>query len=218
MSRLFSEEEIYEKFRPYVSSNDLDEIMEEMTETKAVVIPDNATNGDMVKFMFPNCEVYEHKVNTNSQGEIIVGYDVFLYAYHPSKSDNGLGFGIRVFFDIMWWNAPYMEGGRRMSKTIQRPLACRNAHCGAMCYPAQAEDMFTFCGGNPYKCFNYERRDDLYRQTEILDKVKKARKEIDELDGDYLTTYEGASKIGYGKYVPIEDVLEILDKLISESE
>lgn len=65
------------------------------------------TNGDMIKAMFPNCEVFEYKVKTNSKGDIVVGYDVFLYAYHPAKSDTGLGFGIKVFFDVMWWNAPY---------------------------------------------------------------------------------------------------------------
>ena len=99
-----------------------------------------------------------------------------------------------------------------MSKTIQRPLACRNAHCGAMCYPAQAEDMFTFCGGNPYKCFNYERRDDLYRQTELLDKIKKAREEIRKLD-DINPDYPMDRTI----HVSRNEVLEILDKLI-ESE
>lgn len=42
-------------------------------------------------------------------------------------------------------------------KTIQRPLECRNAHCGAMCSPAQAEGVY-----NPNRCIFYERRDDLY--------------------------------------------------------
>lgn len=99
-----------------------------------------------------------------------------------------------------------------MSKTIQRPLACRNAHCGAMCSPADAEDLYTMFGGNPNKCFNYERRDDLYRQTEILDKVKKAREEMAKLttppqyhDEDYYIC-------------GVDDCLEILDKMIAESE
>lgn len=103
-----------------------------------------------------------------------------------------------------------------MNKTIQRPLACRNAHCGAMCSPADAE----FFGSNPSKCFNYERRDDLYRKTEILDKVKRARQDIAELDGkyeqiNYGTYYE--NKMDSDKYVRISEVLAILDKLI-ESE
>lgn len=51
-----------------------------------------------------------------------------------------------------------------------------------------------------------------------LDEIEKVREEIDELDGEYLTIYDGTSKIGSGKYVYIEDVLEILDKLILENE
>lgn len=51
-----------------------------------------------------------------------------------------------------------------------------------------------------------------------LDKVKQAREEIDELDGEFLTIYDGTNKLGSGKYVYIEDVLEILDRLITESE
>lgn len=101
-----------------------------------------------------------------------------------------------------------------MSKILQRPLACRNAHCGAFCCPADA----SFWGGNPSRCYNYERRDDLYRDDKLLDKVKKAREEIDELDGEFLTIYDGTNKLGSGKYVYIEAVLEILDKLIEESE
>lgn len=50
-----------------------------------------------------------------------------------------------------------------------------------------------------------------------LDRIKKAREEIDELDGEFLTIYDGTNKLGSGKYVYIEAVLEILDKLI-ESE
>ena len=99
-----------------------------------------------------------------------------------------------------------------MSKTIQRPLACRNAHCGAMCSPADAEDLYTMFGGNPNKCFNYERRDDLYRQTELLDKIKKAREEIRKLD-DINPDYPMDRSI----HVSRNEVLEILDKLI-ESE
>lgn len=101
-----------------------------------------------------------------------------------------------------------------MSKTIQRPLACRNAHCGAMCSIADAEDMFTFFGGNPNKCPNYERRDDLYRQPELLDKLKKAREEIDDLDRYFDNDYFSSNNDAMFK---CNEVLEILDRLI-ESE
>lgn len=100
-----------------------------------------------------------------------------------------------------------------MSKTIQRPLACRNAHCGAMCYPAQAEDMFTIWGGNPNKCPDYERRDDLYRQTELFDKIKKAREEMES------KLYKGATSTEFiWRNAGVNMCLEIMDKLIAESE
>ena len=50
-----------------------------------------------------------------------------------------------------------------------------------------------------------------------LDKVKQAREDIDELDGEFLTLYDGTNKLCSRKYVYIDEVLEILDKLI-ESE
>ena len=72
---------------------------------KGTPLPQNTTNGDMIKAMFPNCEICEHKVRTMSQGEIVVGYDVFLYISRSTKSE--MRFGIKTFFDTMWWNAPY---------------------------------------------------------------------------------------------------------------
>ena len=58
-----------------------------------------------------------------------------------------------------------------------------------------------------------------YRKNSIpLDRIKKAREEIDELDGEFLTIYDGTNKLGSGKYVYIEAVLEILDKLIESEE
>ena len=115
-----------------------------------------------------------------------------------------------------------------MSKTIQRPLACRNAHCGAMCCPIQAEEMYRIWGGNPNKCPYYERRDDLYRKTEILDKIKQARKQIiDEKDfayADFEQYKEEVLGVEAGE-LPDDDFrygmercLEILNKLIAESE
>lgn len=70
-----------------------------------------------------------------------------------------------------------------MAKIIQKPLVCREAHCGVMCSPIDAEDMFTFYGSNPNKCPNYERRDDLYRNNELdgeylIEKMNKKDKEV----------------------------------------
>lgn len=95
-----------------------------------------------------------------------------------------------------------------MNKTIQRPLACRNAHCGAMCSPADAEFM-----GNPSKCYKYERRDDLYRQAEILDKIKQARNEIYNLVETVPFTAKTQIEIEFNT-----KVLAILDELIESEE
>ena len=98
-----------------------------------------------------------------------------------------------------------------MSKILQRPLACRNAHCGAMCSPADA----SFFGGNPSICLNYERRDDLYRDDKLLDKVKKAREKIDDLDRYFDNDLYSDNEDSMFK---CNEVLNILDKLIAESE
>ena len=55
-------------------------------------------------------------------------------------------------------------------------------------------------------------------ETIPLDKVKQVREKIDELDGEFATIYDGTNKLGSGKYVYIEEVLEILDKLIESEE
>ncbi len=101
-----------------------------------------------------------------------------------------------------------------MSKTLQRPLACRNAHCGAFCSPADA----SFCGGNPSRCDNYERRDDLYRKTEILDKVKEAKKEIMDNSETLVIYGEDDTTQKYYEVMEVSRILEILDKIIEERE
>lgn len=58
--------------------------------TEAIVsgtpIPDNATNGDVIKAMFPNIKV-------NVSGGVV-------------RSDR------YTQFDLSWWNAPYQKGGK----------------------------------------------------------------------------------------------------------
>lgn len=70
-----------------------------------VEIAGELTNGELIKALFPNCEISEHKVRTKTQGEIVAGYDVFLYTSRSTKS--GMGFGIKIFFDIIWWNSSF---------------------------------------------------------------------------------------------------------------
>lgn len=96
-----------------------------------------------------------------------------------------------------------------MSKTIQKPRECRNAHCGAMCCPIQAEEMQTMWGGNPNKCPYYERRDDLYMDKSIpLEKVKQAREEIAKVYPKSIFDHDKA----------LRTTLQIIDDLIAESE
>ena len=57
-------------------------------------IPDNATNGDVIKAMFPNAKIVE------------TDREVFLYTGAREKDED-----IQIF-DIEWWNAPYQKGGK----------------------------------------------------------------------------------------------------------
>ena len=52
-------------------------------------IPDNATNGDVIKAMFPNVNVYEHNGGAT---------------YSVNNEYN---------FNATWWNAPYQKGGKK---------------------------------------------------------------------------------------------------------
>ena len=51
-------------------------------------IPDNATNGDVIKVLYPNADIEIHNITV---------YVMF---------DNVTP------FDIKWWNAPYQKGGK----------------------------------------------------------------------------------------------------------
>ena len=66
-----------------------------------------------------------------------------------------------------------------MSKILQKPLACRNAHCGAMCSPADAEFYSKLFGNNPKKCPNYK-----------LDRKRGKQMTIDEV----IILYEGMAE------------------------
>ncbi|MEE3344758.1 MAG: hypothetical protein VZS44_11740, partial [Bacilli bacterium] len=64
------------------------------------------TNGDMIKALFPSAEVKEEIVKTISNGDILVGYEVFLYIHKPRKNGD-FGFGTKMKFSKEWWNSPY---------------------------------------------------------------------------------------------------------------
>ena len=84
-------------------------------------------------------------------------------------------------------------------RMIQKPLVCRNAHCGASCDRMTVEQM-CYLYKDITKCPFYVRRDDLYENdytSKVLDKI---RAEI-EFEVDHRTNMLCA-----------EDVLEIIDK------
>ncbi len=107
------------------------------------------------------------------------------------------------------------ESEREMSKTIQKPLACRNAHCGAMCSPADAEFYSKLFGNNPRKCYNYEQRDDLYQNNELLDRVKSVRKELFMIMDKYNGTGEEILQVYCDG---IKTSLKLIDNLIKSEE
>lgn len=59
-----------------------------------VVLPDNATNGDMIKAMFPSIEV-QREISSTSDN-IVMRDDSFFGAINRFHTD--------------WWKAPYKEG------------------------------------------------------------------------------------------------------------
>lgn len=58
-------------------------------------IPDNATNGDMIKAMFPNTEV-----------------DDYDYGKDPIIDVYGIDDTEYITLRKAWWNAPYQKGGK----------------------------------------------------------------------------------------------------------
>ncbi len=58
----------------------------------AIIIPDGATNGDMIKLMFPDAETWE------------VTRDDVHCAYISFKDVCGI-----IGFPLSWWNAPYKK-------------------------------------------------------------------------------------------------------------
>ena len=60
-------------------------------------IPDNATNGDVIKAMFPNARVYKCE-----------NFVEFWYSDWYSEAENGR----HVKFRTSWWDTPYQKGGK----------------------------------------------------------------------------------------------------------
>ena len=63
-----------------------------------IILPDNATNGDMIKAVFPNCKDWKAKLEDND-GEV---YEVHFVQLPNSLTVNK--------YEESWWNAPYKGG------------------------------------------------------------------------------------------------------------
>jgi hypothetical protein len=68
------------------------DMMQAVPPVNAIEIPDGATNGDMIKAMFPKCEQKEH-INNNG--------------YFEMYFDNDLKNADYMRVSKKWWNAPY---------------------------------------------------------------------------------------------------------------
>ena len=60
-------------------------------------IPDNATNGDVIKVLFKN-SLYEEDAETSDNEDYICMHN---------------GLNSVCDFDIKWWNSPYQKGGKK---------------------------------------------------------------------------------------------------------
>ena len=89
-----------EKYNKFMYSDDID--VEELDEafeylTNGTPIPDNATNGDVIKAMFGDNKVSEFMCHTR----II------------AKVGNWFNEGVVAEFNNVWLNAPYQKGGKK---------------------------------------------------------------------------------------------------------
>jgi hypothetical protein len=76
-------------------------LIDNLIESADVIsIPEGATNGDMIKAMFPDAKVNNTKYS----------YVVEVKLPYHSKYDTGL------LFDKDWWNAPYKRGREEVRK------------------------------------------------------------------------------------------------------
>ena len=73
-----------------------------------VILPDNATNGDVIKAMFPNCKDWKAKLEDND-GEV---YEVHFVQLPNSLTVNK--------YEESWWNAPYKGGQYLVEKNAKK--------------------------------------------------------------------------------------------------
>lgn len=91
----YLDEETYSTNRAFASAiaqSLVNEIITPQPTVNAIVIPPNATNGDVIKAMFPEFRF-----------GLEYTYNVCVKLSYHSEYDTGL------LFDKKWWNAPYRK-------------------------------------------------------------------------------------------------------------
>lgn len=72
---------------------------------KGTPIPDNATNGDVIKALFPKDPFSEEQT-------VYLGLEPIKHmAYTPNSEPQNIHFQT-MFINEDWWNAPYQKGGK----------------------------------------------------------------------------------------------------------
>ena len=69
-------------------------------EGSVITVPEGATNGDMIKAVFPNCEVTPH-VRTDTLSTAVSTYGIDVKVFHTDGSY------FKLWFTDEWWNSPY---------------------------------------------------------------------------------------------------------------
>ena len=85
--------ELYKKEK-LVTAQDCDTGLYNYVPVQAIPIPDNATNGDIIKAMFPNAEYSTDNCN--------------FYYMRPLNEQGEWGARFGWQFDLDWWNSPYL--------------------------------------------------------------------------------------------------------------
>lgn len=69
------------------AADTIEQLAAKVRKENGFIFPDNATNGDMIKALFPNCVI-----DTDSCGDIATSIDG------------------KIYWSKKWWNSPYKRG------------------------------------------------------------------------------------------------------------
>lgn len=89
-TRIYKEDPSDVVFRKYAVRR----LIKAQPVVNAIPIPEGATNGDIIKAMFPNAQIDYHKAN-----ELVEEYVTFYINGCDTCQD----------YTLEWWNAPYKE-------------------------------------------------------------------------------------------------------------